>query len=145
MRLWSLHPGYLDPKGLVALWREALLARKVLLGQTVGYRAHPQLLRFRACADPGLAIRVYLEGVWLESDRRGYRFDRRKIGATGPCSRIPVHKGQLDFEWEHLSHKLWHRNPEAARALETVGRRRLHPLFFLVSGGMEEWERTGAG
>jgi len=30
MRLWSLHPRYLDAKGLVALWREGLLAQKVL-------------------------------------------------------------------------------------------------------------------
>lgn len=27
MRLWSLHPKHLDPQGLVALWREVLLAR----------------------------------------------------------------------------------------------------------------------
>lgn len=37
MRIWSLHPSYLDAKGLVALWRETLLAQKVLLGATVGY------------------------------------------------------------------------------------------------------------
>ena len=29
MRLWTLHPKYLDGVGLVALWREALLARAV--------------------------------------------------------------------------------------------------------------------
>ena len=27
MRLWSLHPKHLDPQGLVARWREGLLAR----------------------------------------------------------------------------------------------------------------------
>ncbi|HEU5178767.1 MAG TPA: pyrimidine dimer DNA glycosylase/endonuclease V, partial [Burkholderiales bacterium] len=32
MRLWSLHPKYLDARGLVALWREALLAQAVLRG-----------------------------------------------------------------------------------------------------------------
>ena len=37
MRLWTLHPKYLDPQGLVALWREALLARAVLQGKTRGY------------------------------------------------------------------------------------------------------------
>ena len=46
MRLWSLHPKYLDIKGLVACWREGLLARKVLLDQTKGYKNHPQLIRF---------------------------------------------------------------------------------------------------
>jgi len=46
MRIWSLHPKYLDTKGLVALWRDALLARHVLQGKTTGYKNHPQLNRF---------------------------------------------------------------------------------------------------
>ena len=37
MRLWSLHPGYLDARGLVALWHEGLLTQKVLGGTTRGY------------------------------------------------------------------------------------------------------------
>jgi hypothetical protein len=56
MRLWSLHPCYLDRQGLLALWREALLAQKMLQGQTRGYRFHPQLERFRAQSDPSAAI-----------------------------------------------------------------------------------------
>ena len=32
MRLWSLHPSQLDRRALVAGWREALLAQKVLAG-----------------------------------------------------------------------------------------------------------------
>ena len=47
MRLWTLHPKYLDARGLVALWRESLLAQAVLAGRTRGYRSHPQLERFR--------------------------------------------------------------------------------------------------
>ena len=27
MRIWTLHPEYLDGRGLTALWRETLLAR----------------------------------------------------------------------------------------------------------------------
>ncbi|HNX99076.1 MAG TPA: pyrimidine dimer DNA glycosylase/endonuclease V, partial [Candidatus Aminicenantes bacterium] len=73
MRLWSIHPRYLDGRGLVALWREALLARKVLTGRTRGYRHHPQLARFRATADPLGTIDRYLAGVLAEADRRGYR------------------------------------------------------------------------
>ena len=45
MRLWSIHPKYLDPAGLTACWREGLLAREVLCGRTSGYRNHPQLAR----------------------------------------------------------------------------------------------------
>jgi hypothetical protein len=71
MRLWSLHPSYLDAKGLVALWREGLLARKVLLGHTRGYRQHPQLTRFKAHADPIRAIDGYLWFVHDESRKRG--------------------------------------------------------------------------
>lgn len=44
MRLWSLHPSLLDRAALIAGWREALLAQKVLRGQTTGYRHHPQLV-----------------------------------------------------------------------------------------------------
>jgi Pyrimidine dimer DNA glycosylase len=51
MRIWSLHPQYLDRQGLTAAWREGLLAQKVLTGTTKGYRNHPQLRRFRAAGD----------------------------------------------------------------------------------------------
>ncbi len=47
MRLWSLHPKYLDRQGLLAVWREGLLAQKVLQGKTKGYKNHPQLKRFQ--------------------------------------------------------------------------------------------------
>jgi hypothetical protein len=40
MRKWSIHPQYLDTKGLEALWREALLAKNVLEVKTKGYRNH---------------------------------------------------------------------------------------------------------
>lgn len=56
MRLWSVHPKYLDTRGLTACWREGLLARKVLLGQTKGYRNHPQLIRFRNTQNPVAAV-----------------------------------------------------------------------------------------
>lgn len=79
VRLWSLHPTYLDAKGLVALWREALLAQKVLAGATLGYRRHPQLTRFSETADPLDAIAAYLGGVHRESTERGYRFDVERI------------------------------------------------------------------
>jgi len=40
MRLWSLHPRRLDGKGLIASWREGLLARAALAARTRGYRNH---------------------------------------------------------------------------------------------------------
>src|SRR6187397_53957 len=106
MRLWSLHPEYLDARGLVALWRQALLAQAVLRGRTVGYRQHPQLERFKASANPRAAIASYLREVSDEAVRRGYRFDATKIGRFGQVAPIPVGSGQLELEWRHLRTKL---------------------------------------
>lgn len=50
MRLWTLHPKYLDPKGLVALWRETLLAQRVLAGRTRGYRFDESLIIAPGCS-----------------------------------------------------------------------------------------------
>ena len=69
MRLWSIHPRSLDARGLVALWREGLLARKVLRGRTRGYRHHPQLQRFRDLRDPVAAI----EKSWFMTRGHGWR------------------------------------------------------------------------
>ena len=71
MRLWTLHPRHLDAAGLVALWREGLLAQAVLLGRTRGYTRHPQLERFRAAADPVARITGYLRIVAAEAASRG--------------------------------------------------------------------------
>jgi hypothetical protein len=80
MRLWTLHPKYLDARGLVALWREALLAQKVLRGATRGYKHHPQLLRFAGQTNPPAALAAYLKAVHDEAMERDYKFDARKIG-----------------------------------------------------------------
>jgi len=111
MRLWSLHPRYLDRQGLLACWREALLAQKVLRGETRGYRYHPQLIRFRNSPDPLAAIAVYLEGLVVEADRRGYTFNRDRISPGRINGKLPVRLGQVLFEWEHLKAKLARRNP----------------------------------
>jgi hypothetical protein len=79
MRLWSIHPEYLDTHGLTAAWREGLLAKKVLEGKTRGYTHHPQLARFRACRNPAAAINAYLAQLFAESRARGYNFDKTKI------------------------------------------------------------------
>ena len=78
MRIWSIHPKYLDSKGLVALWREALLAKNVLEGKTKGYRNHPQLLRFKKAINPVESINYYLVGVYEEAVKKGYQFNKEK-------------------------------------------------------------------
>jgi hypothetical protein len=140
MRLWSIHPGYLDSKGLVALWRESLLAQSVLGEKTKGYKNHPQLVRFKAAKDPLGAIADYLRSVADEAERRGYNFDRSKIIDKRFGGKIPVTKGQVEYELMHLSGKLKKRDPELYARLNRVETVRLHPLFIQVDGEVEEWE-----
>jgi hypothetical protein len=140
MRLWSLHPGYLDARGLVALWREGLLAQKVLAGATRGYRHHPQLSRFREQVDAQGAIAAYLNGVRQEADRRGYHFDAEKIGHCAQGLTIKVTRGQLDYEWTHLRAKLKLRDPVALQRIVSVNEPEPHPLFEVVAGDIEPWE-----
>src|SRR5207342_2042036 len=112
MRLWSLHPRHLDPPGLVALWREALLAQAVLRGRTRGYTRHPQLERFREQSAPRSAINAFLAEVHRESTRRGYSFDASKVGPVRVECRIEVTSGQVEHEWKHLKRKLRARSRE---------------------------------
>jgi hypothetical protein len=137
-----LHPRYLDAQGLVALWREALLARHVLYGRTVGYRHHPQLERFRACSAPRAAINLYLSGVHEESVHRGYQFDRSKFNRQALRSRIIVTEGQLEYEWDWLMRKLRRRNPSLYRLHHKVPQPQLHPLFRVRPGPVQGWEKV---
>jgi hypothetical protein len=140
MRLWTLHPRHLDAAGLVALWREGLLARAVLCGATRGYKNHPQLTRFRAARRPVACIDTYLAAVCDEADRRGYRFDRAKLGEARVRLKVTVTREQLAFEWRHLRRKLRTRARRAAvpgaGATPTP-----HPLFEVVAGPVADWER----
>ena len=141
MRLWSVDPGYLDARGLVALWREALLAQAVLRGRTSGYRHHPQLHRFRAQPSPCGAIADYLRFIHAEAARRGYAFASGKIGRARGAGIITVTRGQLEHEWHHLLAKLASRDPELRHRLARLTRPQPHPLFRVVSGDVEAWEK----
>jgi hypothetical protein len=143
MRLWSIHPKYLDSKGLVALWREALLAQAVLAGETSGYRNHPQLDRFRQSADPVGAISTYLWGVYQESLQRDYDFDISKIAQKVGRQRMAVTRGQLGYEIKHLQHKLQARDETAYSNVRVVRVIKAHPMFNVVAGEVEDWEKIG--
>jgi hypothetical protein len=123
MRLWTLHPRYLDAQGLVALWREALLAKAVLGGKTRGYRHHPQLARFRAHPAPRSAINAY-------------------IGPVREVAPIAVASGQVEHEWRHLMRKLHLRDRALHGRLRRARRAQCHPLFRRVRGPVAEWERS---
>lgn len=168
MRIWSLHPSLLDRRALVACWRETLLAQKVLRGLTRGYTNHPQLIRFRAHPQPLEAVAAYLSGLADEADARGYSFNRALIGtgedgadesvgksctdkAENPyasVARIPIPLGQLEYELAFLQHKVAGRDPgwEHRLSERLAARGELaacaHPLFEVVPGAIEPWEKT---
>lgn len=145
MRLWSLHPEYLDTKGLLALWREALLAKKVLEGKIKGYKNHPQLLRFKNHKYPLKLINSYLFNIYLEAKRRGFSFDRRKIRNYKLTNVLPVTSGQVEFEFLHLKKKLLKRDKNKYIFLKHLKDEDilLNPIFYKIQGSVERWEKGG--
>jgi hypothetical protein len=139
MRLWSLHPSLLDRMGLLALWREGLLAQKVLLGKTRGYQFHPQLKRFQTSKNPVAAISTYLWAVLDEAYARGYTFDASKIAMRRRGILIPVTAGQMEFEREHLRKKLLLRDKKRAGVLSRA-KLKPHPMMRVIAGDLEPWE-----
>jgi hypothetical protein len=147
MRLWSINPAYLDSTGLVALWRESLLAKKVLQGKTIGYKQHPQLERFKN-KEKNNSIKLienYLFYVYLESKKRGFNFDKTKCKNHNLKEKINVNSGQLEFEMKHLQKKLMKRNKK-----KFVENKKLlndeniiaNDFFKVVSGKIESWEKV---
>lgn len=145
MRFWSIHPKYLDVKGLVALWREALLAQKVLKGETKGYKNHPQLIRFKKHSAPLCAIATYLNEIWEEASRRGYNFNKGKIERSSTQDKIPLTQGQLHYEFEWLCKKLKNRDPQRYRKLRFMEEIECNALFQMIKGPIEEWEKAKPG
>ena len=142
MRLWSIHPKYLDTKGLTAVWREALLAKKVLENKTKGYKNHPQLIRFKKSKFPLIKINFYLQDIWEEANTRGYKFDEKKFERKEKVSAITVKKGQVEYEFHHLLRKLQTRDIEKFEKIKYIDDIEVHPLFKIVEGGIEKWEKT---
>jgi hypothetical protein len=144
MRLWTVHPGYLDSRGLTALWREGLLAQAVLKGATKGYTHHPQLERFREQPYPLECIAAYLMAVYKEAVKRAYRFDVTKVLSPGTCKRIPETTGQLQYEWLHLRAKLRQRSPGRFEVIRHIQIPEPHPIFQIVAGDVRKWERVSS-
>lgn len=142
MRLWTVHPQYLDCKGLVAAWREALLAQKVLLGETKGYTQHPQLYRFTNHPEPLQAIGFFLAVIAKEATSRNYNFDSSKIIYPNPTPLITETTGQLQYEWQHLLKKLALRDSDLFNQYKEIITPTPHPLFKLIEGDIQAWEIT---
>jgi hypothetical protein len=142
MRIWSIHPKYLDTKGLVALWRESLLAKNVLEEKTKGYKNHPQLLRFKNSDNPLQCINKYLEAVYQESQARGYNFNKDKFYVYHHNLTLTVTRGQIEYETEHLLKKLKTRDKERYNILLKEPAIVPHPLFKIIEGEISEWEKV---
>ncbi|MDT4966345.1 MAG: hypothetical protein QOJ64_1082 [Acidobacteriota bacterium] len=140
MRLWTIHPQYLDTRGLLAVWREGLLAQKVLRGETRGYLSHPQLNRFKSSSDSIGAISSYLRAVYDEATRRNYRFNQAKIAPVEFDGEIVCTRGQVLYEWRHLKGKLKLRDAKKYREIRSIAEPHPHPLFKIVDGEVEDWE-----
>lgn len=142
MRIWSVHPKYLDSKGIVALWRETLLAKNVLENKTKGYKNHPQLNRFKDSQNALYAINFYLSEVYYESVKRNYKFDRSKINWNFKPLSINVNSGQLKYEYLHLLKKLKTRDYQRYITHKNISVIEPHPLFKVLKGEVENWEIT---
>jgi len=143
MRIWTIHPKYLDTKGLLAVWRETLLAQKVLKNETVGYRNHPQLSRFKATPNPVGAVADYLRGIYAEALHRAYRFSEDKIAHDNFSGQILCTRGQLLYEWAHLKEKLKQRDARKLQEVLNILEPEAHPLFKIIEGEIEDWEVIG--
>ena len=143
MRLWSLSPKYLDRQGLLAVWREGLLAKKVLEGRTEGYKNHPQLTRFKEQEKPADHISSYLHSVYEEAVCRGYKFNLEKAGRLKKNLKdIKVSSGQIEYEFAHLLKKLAKRDKGRYNDLKGLVKLIPHPSFKIRKGGIESWEKA---
>jgi hypothetical protein len=140
MRIWSIHPKHLDTKGLVALWRETLLAKHVLEGKIKGYKNHPQLTRFKNAKRPLVAINYYLKIVWEEATARNYNFDKSKFDSKAGKVKLTVTSGQIEFEKKHILKKTKLRSLEKYKELKALTTFQPHPIFSIVKGDIEDWE-----
>jgi len=147
MRLWSIHPKYLDTKGLGALWREALLAQAVLLNRTKGWKNHPQLERFKRHINPVSAIGFYLSRIHDEASFRRYNYDSSKIQRpVQEMDPIEITDGQLNYEMFILMERLERRAPEKYTELQKLrgawNHPEPHPKFNVIEGEVASWETS---
>ena len=144
MRLWTISFKYLDAKGLVALWREALLAKNVLAGLTKGYKNHPQLDRFYAHENALEAVNAYLAEVYAQACARGYKFNAAKVGEFDArnLAKISVARGQIEYKFAFLQKKLKTRDRVIYERNLGVKNMEIASIFKEIEGGIEPWEKV---
>ena len=163
MRLWSIHPKYLDRQGLLACWREGLGALKALkawsISEKCGYQNHPQLNRFKKSEMPVYLLYAFNENIYRESIVRGYIFDKSRldgfvddydIGVTkSDVKRVAVTTGQINYEAEYLlplklkSRKTGTDNERLNMLQDDIENDciKINSVFKIVEGDIESWEK----
>jgi len=144
MRIWTIHPQYLDPKGLGGAWREALGAQKSLYylskGIKIGYSNHSQLIRFKQHQNPMQMLCNYMHTLVDEAERRGYSYNRSLIQLPQDSQILAETNGQLEYEWQWLAKKLKMRDPQRYVALKAI-KPSCNPVFKIVAGPIQPWEK----
>ena len=133
--------------------------------QLIRFRAHPQPLEAVAAYLSGLADEADARGYSFNRALIGAGKDstnENSVGKNGTdkncadkaedpyasVAPIPVHLGQLEYELAFLQHKVAGRDPEWEHRLSErlAARDELaacaHPLFEVVPGAIEPWEKT---
>ena len=129
--------------GLGAQWREGLLAQKVAEGKTKGWRNHPQLDRFKCHSKPMEAVGFYLKELHVESIKRSYKYNYSKIlYPDAVVDLVNLTFGQLQYEFDLLQERLKVRTPEKYEKNTRIKKLQAHPLFNIVHGLPEKWEKS---
>lgn len=144
MRIWSLHPKYLDKKELIDSWNDGLRTIGILTRNHQGSIFRPELSRFRSQSEPIIAVEKYLLSIANEAKRRGYMVDIRKLPSIPVVvsHKIPVSSGQIEYEWRQLMHVLAGRSPGFLRRIEYSPSHDINPIFYKRPGhDIETWEK----
>lgn len=132
MCLWSIHPKYLDKLGLIALWREGLLAQKALSVPSTQYIRHSELERFKNNENPLKAIGSYLCYVAAEGAKRGYNFTHERIVYPNfDDYLIIINDDTLNLEVKNLKNKLKLRDKTKFKELTEMSKIESNPAFYL--------------
>lgn len=139
MRIWSIHPKYLDTKRLTAQWREALLCKNVIEGKTKGYVNHPQFIRIKNHNKPIEFINAYLLTIWEEANKRLFKYDKSKIDMDKAIlfkNKMEVSDKQLEYEYYHMMLKSGKIEHILINEIES------NPLFNIIEGDIMIYERV---
>lgn len=132
MRLWSIHPKYLDKHALIALWREGLLAQKALSGKGLVDEANVQLVRFKKSANPVRAIGSYLSFVASEGAKQGCKLNHERILQPNfEAKFMTTDVAQMELEVEQLKARMKTRNKDKFKLLTDVHKFEANPVFTL--------------